>query len=115
MPKVRVYKKGELPASYGYAQSERIGDLILSPVSPYYIQRDRNRGARKKRGTHGYDPASNKNMQGIFYARGPQIANKGEIAAFENIHIYPFVMDILGLEIRTSIDGDRRVLAPYRR
>ena len=67
------------------------------------------------KGTHGYNPflSQNKNMRGIFYAQGPQILNKGQIPAFENIHIYPFIMEILGLEIQTEIDGDKSVLRPY--
>lgn len=118
IPFLDVYRRGELPEKYGYNNSPRVGDIILSAHSHYYMKPSRSLASMAKplmKGTHGYNPflSQNKNMQGIFYAQGPQILNKGQIPAFENIHIYPFIMEILGLEIRTEIDGDKSVLRPY--
>ena len=116
VPQFFVHKREDMPAQYSYSQSSRIGDIILSVHSPYYMKMSRPfvGSSQKSGGTHGYDPHNNKNMQGIFYAQGPQIADKGLIPAFQNIHVYPFIMDILGLKITSNIDGKRDVLASYR-
>ena len=115
IPYFDVYTRENIPSQYHYSKSPRIGDVILTVRSPYYMKLSRPFvGTDKKTGgTHGYDPFHNKNMQGIFYAQGPQIRNKGVVPAFQNIHVYPFIMEILGLEIRHAIDGKKKVLAPY--
>ena len=50
-------------------------------------------------------------MGAIFYADGPDIKTVPEIEPFENVHIYPFVAALLGLEFDPqSIDGNIEVL-----
>ena len=115
VPHFLVHKREDMPARYSYSQSSRIGDIVLSVYAPYYMKMARPFVGinQKSGGTHGYDPLKNKYMQGIFYAQGPQIADKGLIPAFQNIHVYPFIMDILDLKITDDIDGKREVLSPY--
>ena len=72
-----------------------------------YLQKPNRPGTG---GTHGYDPSLVKNMRGIFYAKGPNLKPLGQIKSFENIHIYPLIMDLLGLKITEDIDGKRKVL-----
>ena len=60
-------------------------------------------------GVHGYDPKASKNMRGIFYAFGPNIKANVTIPAFQNIHIYPLMAEILGLPL-PAIDGNPEVL-----
>ena len=110
VPHFDIYQREKFPLNYARHHTERIGDLILSVHYPYYLS---TKKPSKKVGAHGYHPFKNKNMWGIFYARGPQISNAGEIAAFQNIHVYPFVMKILGLKIKTRIDGKTNILSPY--
>ena len=117
--KYSVYRKGHFPDRYHYDQnSERIGDLILQPRPPYNFGRRvvpfGRRAVLTKPGssTHGYDPAECPEMGAIFYAKGPAFKSL-EIKAFENIHVYPLMAEILGLEYdKRSIDGDLRVLEP---
>ena len=45
-------------------------------------------------------------MHGIFYANGPAFKDGYEIGSIKNIHIYPLMCKILGLEIPKPIDGD---------
>ena len=115
IPHFDVYKRENVPHRYSYNMPPRIGDIVLTVHSPYYMKMSRPfvGSQEKSGGTHGYDPFRNKNMQGIFYARGPQIRDKGIISAFQNIHVYPFIMDILGLKVKNKIDGKREVLASY--
>ncbi|MCP4911758.1 MAG: alkaline phosphatase family protein [Oligoflexia bacterium] len=108
-PHMRVLKTNKLPKRYGYKGSPRTGDLVIDVEAGYYmyIEKPTRPGTG---GTHGYDPALVKNMRGIFYAKGPNLKPRGRIKAFENIHIYPMVMNLLGLEITEDIDGDPKVL-----
>ena len=111
---ITVYKKEEIPDSYGYKNSPRIGDLVLSMEPGYYLYTTHGIGSiplnRASGGTHGYDTKDTEHMNGIFYAKGPNINKIGRFKAFDNIHVYPFVMNLLGLEIKTEIDGDPQVL-----
>jgi hypothetical protein len=72
------------------------------------MKKEWNKG--KSFGVHGYDPAVVPEMAGIFYARGPQIRKGSTVGAIPNIHVYPLMAAILGLE--SSSDGDLSVLKP---
>jgi predicted AlkP superfamily pyrophosphatase or phosphodiesterase len=107
----QIFKREEMPARYHYSKSPRCGDLIIVTESPYFL------GLRAKstplmQGGHGYDPDLNSNMQGIFYAQGPQIRSHLIFEAFRNIHIYPLIMQLLDLKISWPIDGDASVTRP---
>ena len=60
-------------------------------------------------GLHGWDPTL-PSMHGVFLVRGPGITGGQRIPAFEAIHIYPFLAEILGLTPNPEIDGDLQVL-----
>ena len=47
-----------------------------------------------------------KDMHGIFYANGPAFKKRHKVSAIKNIHIYPLMCEILGLEIPDNIDGN---------
>jgi hypothetical protein len=61
------------------------------------------------KGMHGYDPFRFKAMRAIFYAEGPGIRRGVTVESFENVNLYPFIANILGLSIGPA-DGDLRVL-----
>lgn len=99
---------------------QRIGDFLIIPKLGYYLadhrgmMRYQNRSALLKTevfGEHGISP-KNKEMWGIFYAKGPQIKSGNRIEPFQNIHIYPLICQLLGLPIPEGIDGKKEVLAP---
>lgn len=58
---------------------------------------------------HGWDPAL-PSMHGVFLVRGPRIEGGQQIPAFEAIHIYPFLAEVLGLTPNPEIDGNLQVL-----
>ena len=49
-------------------------------------------------------------MHAIFIGKGPNLVEGKVIPSFENIHVYPLIMEILGLEISNDIDGRLEVL-----
>ena len=110
---VRSYTRDELPARWNTGTNPRTPPLTLVAEQPALIGLPRH-FERPWGGVHGYapeDPA----MGGIFLAAGPQIAAAGRIAAFDNVHIYPFLTTLLGLRPNPDIDGDAAVLAPALR
>lgn len=99
---------------------QRFGDFIIIPEFGYYLADNRgmmryqNNSARLKTevfGEHGFSP-KNHEMHGIFYAKGPRIKAGIQIKPFQNIHIYPLLCELLGLDIPAEIDGRKEVLAP---
>ena len=100
----RAYLRDEIPDRLRIRGDPRIGDVLIVMDEPYLIgpaaQRPRSKG-----GSHGWDPAS-PSMHGIFFARGPTFRSGASIPAFENIHIYPLLAEILDLEPNPDIDGE---------
>jgi alkaline phosphatase D len=60
---------------------------------------------------HGYDPRIVPEMRAIFYAEGPDIRKGAVLKPFENVSVYPFLAEILGLDA-PGTDGSPAVLAP---
>jgi predicted AlkP superfamily pyrophosphatase or phosphodiesterase len=84
----------------------RLGDIILIPHLPKVF----NLGKWPTQlGQHGFDPALPE-MRATFYAWGPDFKQNMEIPGFENVHIYPMIEKILGLNYTQPIDGDIKVL-----
>jgi hypothetical protein len=60
--------------------------------------------------THGWAPSQS--MRGVFVAAGPLIRPAIQFPALDNIHIYPLMTVLLGVEPNRDIDGKLEVLAP---
>ena len=93
----------------GVIPTARTPAIVLGTKAPA-IFTSRPPENRKDGGTHGYH--SSRDMDGIFIAAGPAINEKTPLKRISNIHIYPFMAQLLGLELLTPIDGDAKVLAP---
>lgn len=109
MPHVHVYQRPEIPPAYHFGGNPRAGDILVVADEGYVINTGQH--VTQERATHGYPPSPA--MYGIFVAAGPDIAAAGRIPAFENIHVYPFITALLGLEPYSGIDGTLNVLGPY--
>ena len=103
-----VYLPEETPARWHYDQNQRIGDLVVA-ADPGWVVRPRDGRPWRGGGSHGWDPY-HPAMHGIFLAAGPAIRPGDAIPPFENVHIYPLVARILGLEPAGDIDGRPEVL-----
>ncbi|MGK7391000.1 MAG: ectonucleotide pyrophosphatase/phosphodiesterase [Candidatus Cyclobacteriaceae bacterium M2_1C_046] len=115
--KFNKYKKENFAENWHY-EHYRSGDLLLTAHAGYYfstsekVARVLEKSEGKYWGMHGFDPYTTPEMGAIFYANGPTIKKETKIPAFENIHIYPFIAEILNLEIEHKIDGDKEILKP---
>lgn len=111
---LEVYRKSEIPEHLHYGSHDRIGDLLIIMKPGKYIsshQRIRNNLTENiTRGEHGFDPYATEHMGAVFYANGPQFKKGLKIGKFENIHVYPLVAEILGINELPEIDGQLSVL-----
>ncbi|MCY1512117.1 Type I phosphodiesterase / nucleotide pyrophosphatase [compost metagenome] len=107
-----VYRSSQIPKAWNYNRKEdwykRVGDLILIPQLPNVFSVN---GIKPDPGQHGFDPAI-PDMHAVFYAWGPQLKEGAKIPAFENVHVYPFIARLLGLDYTHKIDGKEKVLLP---
>lgn len=107
----RVFTKEEIPDYWHLKNHPRTSELIVVADNGWQIT-SRNRLnffiQGLPAGTHGFDNQE-KDMQGIFLAHGPNIAEGTKIEAFENVHIYEMMCKLLGIEPATN-DGNPEVL-----
>jgi len=108
----RTYKRDQVPNYLNFSNNGRIGDLVLIADSPHLIINSKSDKKELDRieGTHGYDPFDHQDMGAIFYVEGPTIKKGHTIAPFENIHVYPLVAKLLGLDMLMPVDGKAKVL-----
>jgi len=93
-PNMTCWRKGEVPARYGYGRHPRVPPVVCLARTGWLVM-TRARGAAIGAGGHGYDPADPQ-MAALFIAHGPDIA-PGALPAFDNVEVYGLVMRLLGL------------------
>lgn len=103
----RAYLRGEIPAHLHYNKDPRAGDIVVLMDDHFQIGRV-NRPPREG-GAHGWDP-THPSMHAIFVASGPGIPAGKVIPTFENIEIYSWLTELLGLRPAGGIDGQAGVL-----
>jgi predicted AlkP superfamily pyrophosphatase or phosphodiesterase len=105
----KVYLKTNMPPELHYSAADdslgRIPDIMLLPDWPYVFSA-RMPGV----GYHGFQPYQVKDMHATFMAWGPAFKSHLTIPSFENIHVYPLIAEILGLQQTQMIDGRKEVL-----
>ena len=110
----KVYRRAKMPANFDYDQNPREGDPVIVPTGPFAIRahapEDPAKDYPPNKGSHGYDPREMPEMRAIFYAEGPDIRRGATVRPFENVNLYPFVAELLGLDAPAS-DGKLSVLA----
>lgn len=113
--KFKVYRRNRVPAELNYSANARIGDPVVVATGPYAIRvhapADQTKNDTPEKGVHGYDPHMMPEMRAIFYAEGPDIRPGARLKPFENVNVYPFLAEILGLDAPQT-DGDAAVLEP---
>jgi len=105
----KVYKTENTPGFEYNPKNKDWGVIQIIPDFGFYFSRYQHIESKKidssaTVGVHGYDPKY-KDMHGIFYANGPAFKKGYIIPSVKNIHIYPLMCKILGLEIPDDIDG----------
>jgi predicted AlkP superfamily pyrophosphatase or phosphodiesterase len=107
----RAYRREDAPARWAVGDEPRAGDVLVVGDSGWFpYPRAAPPGYVPSPGDHGWDPAAVRSLDAIFVAAGPGVRPLGTIAAFENVHVYPFLAALLGVRPAADIDGDVAVL-----
>lgn len=102
-PRLKVYRREQTPAQWHYRDHPRIPPIVGVVDEGWQVLRRNTvveilaRRIRGAGGTHGYDPSRARSMRGLFVAAGPAFRRGATVDAFENIHIYNALAQILGV------------------
>jgi predicted AlkP superfamily pyrophosphatase or phosphodiesterase len=113
-PRLRVFRKAESPASWHYRDHPRIPPIVGVVDEGWQLLRRSVLAAQVARGesgpvgVHGYDPMQAMSMRGIFVANGPAFKSGVTVPAFENVHLYNALTQVLGVAPAAN-DGDPEV------
>lgn len=109
-----TYLKGHFPERLHYNDNARIADIVLEPIPPAFFPHH-GKAVKFAGGAHGFNPYTVPDMGAIFIANGPHFKSGLIINEFENVNVFPAIMDILNLTSPDDIDGKLSVLKPAMR
>ena len=104
-----IYRKESLPPSLRYGTHRRV-PAVIGLVEPGWLVTSRELSLANRvtgwrtGGAHGYSPLAS-DMRGLFVAAGPRVRRGVTIPPIENVHLYHFMCDVLGLKPSPN-DGD---------
>jgi predicted AlkP superfamily pyrophosphatase or phosphodiesterase len=102
----------DAPESWHVSAEAGFADIIVQANPGHLVFSTEDRVQRKSRGDHGWAPEA-EGMHAFFIAAGPRLPRGEMIGPISAVDIYPLMMEILGLQITTSIDGDADKLARF--
>jgi predicted AlkP superfamily pyrophosphatase or phosphodiesterase len=103
----RAYLRKDVPERLHYRADPRIGDIVIIMSEGYMIETAERRARRTRDepfGMHGWDSAL-PSMRAIFVVAGPGVRPGITVPEVENVDVYPFLAEILGLTPARPIDG----------
>jgi len=112
-PKMRVWKKADVPARYHFSEHKRVPDVVaeadlgwMISSTPFYQRMESGPAG----GMHGWDPAW-QNMHGIFIAHGPAFAPGIKTPALRGIDLYTLMAELMQIEA-VDTDGSLDAFSP---
>lgn len=97
-----VWDKSNLPPEYNMLHDNRTGDIIVTTTVPNMLVS--RTSSNPPKGMHGYDPANNKEMEGIFFAMGGNVS-KAKIKKVHQLDIAPTILNLLNVKIPEYMSG----------
>ena len=106
-PHLAVYRKAALPARFHLEGSPRVAPIVAIADEGWTIAQRTAADPRPTvlRGNHGYDDTLS-SMRAIFIAHGPAFRRAVTVPPVRNIHVYPLLAAVLGLDPAPT-DGSR--------
>ncbi|BFM43755.1 ectonucleotide pyrophosphatase/phosphodiesterase [Flavobacterium sp. CFS9] len=101
VPHIKFWRSKEVPKRLHFGTNPRVQDFVIEADKGYSLVKEKS--THVSGGTHGYDNKE-KDMQAIFYAKGPAFKVNKTVRSFQNVSVYPLIAHILGLQI-DEIDG----------
>ncbi|ABF40451.1 Phosphodiesterase I [Candidatus Koribacter versatilis Ellin345] len=108
-----VYRRKDVPAELHFNSNPREGDPVVVAKGSWAIRATTNSYGGDKPpniGNHGFDPRVLPEMKAVFYAEGPDIKPGVQLQSFENVNVFPLIVELLGLD-SPKVDGDPKVLS----
>ena len=99
---LQVKRKNEIDESLHLNHSTRTGDIVVFTKSPNMLVARKNNNPPI--GMHGYNPKTNKDMEGIFLAYGNKIKPM-KVGKVKQVDVAPTILSLLGVEIPTYMEG----------
>jgi len=100
---IRVKRKNEIDDSLNLIHPTRTGDIVIFTESPNMLVSRRNNNPPI--GMHGYNPKTNKDMEGIFLAYGNKIKPM-KISKVKQVDVAPTILSLLDVEIPIYMEGN---------
>jgi predicted AlkP superfamily pyrophosphatase or phosphodiesterase len=107
VPRIKAYRKEDIPERFIYGKNPRIGDIVVIPDVGTYVQ-FRAQSSPRLAAAHGYDNMAPE-MEAIFYAAGPAFKENVAAPVMPNVNLYLIIAHLLGLEPAPN-DGDIEVV-----
>lgn len=101
VPHIKFWRAGKLPPRLHYGTNLRVHDFVIEAKKGYSLVNSPTQVI--KGGTHGYDNKM-KDMQAIFYAKGPAFKVNKKIGSFQNVSVYNLIAHLLNLKTG-EVDG----------
>jgi len=112
---LECWRRDAIPARFRFGTHRRVPAIYCQADTGWRVEsrtmQARAGGAPPHFGAHGFDPAEPV-MAALFVADGPGLADATELPAFDNVHLHPLLLALLGLPPMPGTDGDPAVLAP---
>lgn len=106
---MQCWRKGEIPERLHYGTNPRVPDYICLAEPGWVVLKTKPDAKHPPiKGDHGYDPAS-PDMNALFVASGPDFPAGKVLAPFDNVDVYPLIMQLLKVQAQPN-DG---TLAPF--
>ena len=109
---MECWRKAAIPARFHYGRNPRIAPIFCLADTGWMIEKSAPTGPSTG-GAHGYDMAA-PDMAALFIAHGPAF-RPAKLPAFDNVHVYPLLRDLLGLPPKPGVDGSDTVFGPALR
>jgi predicted AlkP superfamily pyrophosphatase or phosphodiesterase len=112
IPHLHAYLAKDVPARWHFTGNRRIAPVVaLADEGWTFDTRERmSRWNGDHLGNHGFDNDL-ESMRAIFIASGPAFRGKSRLPAFQNIHIYSLLAELLHLK-PAATDGNLKVFIP---
>ncbi len=104
------WRKAEIPARLAYGRNARVPSYFCLAEPGWTLSASEASARRTKGGAHGYDQQA-PDMRATFIASGPAFKSGVVLPPFDNVDVYPLLMQLIGLTPLPS-DGQLETLRP---
>ncbi|WAC75725.1 ectonucleotide pyrophosphatase/phosphodiesterase [Roseateles sp. SL47] len=110
---VECWRKAEIPARFEFGKNARVPTYFCLAEPGWTLATNDKSAQKTKGGAHGYDHRA-PDMRATFIAAGPAFRNGVVLPPFDNVDVYPLLMQLVGLKPLPS-DGHLEPLLPALR